>query len=109
MRNCRKSDEKEFVDDDGKTHPLDTWKCGDCDHEGIERNVKKHWNNTHAETPVDKKKFSCPNCKKEFGRKFVMDKHINKVHKGIGPKCSKCDKTFSLDQHVKAHERICPK
>ncbi|KAJ0000596.1 hypothetical protein NQD34_012438 [Periophthalmus magnuspinnatus] len=56
---------------------------------------------------ADKRKHQCYVCKKRFGTKQILQRHI-RVHRGERPfSCLICKKTFSakasLDKHVKIH------
>ena len=49
--------------------------------------------------------FSCNTCEKEFGKKFILKRHISSVHEGKKPNdCGQCGKKFAqktaLEQHV---------
>ncbi|XP_055083945.1 oocyte zinc finger protein XlCOF22-like [Periophthalmus magnuspinnatus] len=56
---------------------------------------------------ADKKKHQCSVCKKRFGTKQILQRHI-RVHTGERPfSCSICKKTFTIkcnrDKHLKIH------
>ena len=113
--------------------------CHLCDYQAYrERNLKSHFQSRHAheeketdedsrpkqtsdnqirqrqprnQISSDAKPTECPECGKEFARKFVMLTHYRSVHEGIKYPCDQCDyqatDSGNLQRHIQSkHECI---
>ena len=48
-------------------------------------------------------KYSCNQCDKTFTLQGHLKRHILTVHEGVKYPCNQCDKTFTQQQHLKMH------
>ena len=54
--------------------------------------------------------FKCDICENAFTRERNMHRHKENVHeKSTGVCCSKCKKTFTRADNLKAHQKVCCK
>ena len=53
--------------------------------------------------PTKQNQFSCKFCNMQFVHKFVMTKHINRVHSNNKFDCKLCSKTFTTNYNLKRH------
>ncbi len=54
--------------------------------------------------PSQKKRFSCPDCAKNFSDKSNMKRHQKTVHQKKKFQCLKCDRNYSSWSNLKKHE-----
>lgn len=80
--------------------------CKNCDKTFISSNTLK----SHETIHTGRKDFKCCECNKAFRLRFLLTRHIKKVHtKEVTDTrypCSECDKTFSSKITLKKHALI---
>jgi uncharacterized Zn-finger protein len=54
----------------------------------------------------ENKKYACPVCSKDFGRKSHLDRHIKTHNSPRCHKCAICKKKYSRKYYFQAHKRI---
>eukprot|EP01066_Platyproteum_vivax_P016754 Platyproteum_vivax@DN7215_c1_g1_i7.p1 len=74
-----------------------------------EKKARKHTPKGNSEAKMAKNKFECPECKKRYKTKQILNNHRQEKHQGEIEllKCPQCPKTFPTTrrQHLKRHIR----
>ena len=83
------------------------YKCEQCGKTYKEERNYKHHIKTHQDDYVPPQ-FGCDQCEKSFTTKYVLQTHVDQVHKGNVPEwlCTTCGKKFKQKHSLAEHNLI---
>ena len=74
----------------------------------FKQDISKAKDDIKEQETLDKQKYKCEICKKNYSGALVLQTHIKRVHERIkNVKCQQCEKTFYENNELKRHtERV---